>query len=53
MMAYIFRHGQAEGKSVWRDLDFEKGEMARVDFKGTPKPKTGTLIWMISPTGSA
>jgi phosphohistidine phosphatase len=40
-------------ESVWKNLDFENGAMARVDFKGTPKPKTGSLIWMISPTRSA
>ncbi|MDG6910227.1 MAG: histidine phosphatase family protein [Nitrososphaerota archaeon] len=39
--------------SVWKNLDFENGAMARVDFKGLPKPKSGNLVWMISPTRSA
>ena len=39
--------------SVWKNLDFENGAMARVDFKGLPKPKSGSLVWLISPTRSA
>ena len=39
-------------QSVWENLGFENGAMARVDFKGAPKPKGGNLIWMISPTRS-
>jgi phosphohistidine phosphatase len=39
--------------SVWKNLDFENGAMARIDFKGLPKPKSGNLIWLISPTRSA
>ena len=38
--------------SVWQNLDFENGAMARIDFKGMPKPRTGNLIWMISPARS-
>lgn len=39
--------------SLWKNLDFESGAMARIDFKGPPKPKAGNLIWIISPTRSA
>lgn len=39
--------------SVWKNLDFENGAMARIDFKGLPKPKAGNLIWMISPSRSS
>lgn len=39
--------------AVWKNLDFENGAMARVDFKGAPRPKAGNLVWMISPTRSA
>ena len=39
--------------SVWKNLDFENGAMARIDFAGPPKPKKGNLIWLISPTRSA
>lgn len=38
--------------AVWQNLDFENGAMARIDFKGLPKPKAGNLIWLISPTRS-
>ena len=40
-------------KAVWHNLDFENGAMARVDFKGLPKPKKGNLVWIISPARSA
>jgi len=39
-------------KSVWKNLDFENGAMARIDFKGAPAPKSGSLVWMISPARS-
>jgi len=39
--------------SVWKNLDFENGAMARVDFTGLPKSKAGNLIWLISPTRSS
>ena len=39
--------------SVWQNLDFENGAMARIDFEGVPKPRSGNLVWMISPTRSA
>ena len=38
--------------SVWKNLDFENGAMARKDFKGLPMPKAGNLIWIISPVRS-
>ncbi len=37
-------------EAVWQNLDFENGAMARIDFKGAPKPKAGNLMWLISPT---
>ena len=40
-------------EAVWQNLDFENGAMARIDFKGLPKPKAGNLVWLISPTRSA
>ena len=39
-------------ESVWQNLDFENGAMARIDFKGPPKPRKGSLVWLISPTRS-
>jgi phosphohistidine phosphatase SixA len=36
-------------KASWPNLDFENGAMARIDFKGLPRPKVGKLVWLISP----
>ena len=38
--------------AVWKNLDFENGAMARIDFSGPPKSKKGNLIWLISPARS-
>ena len=40
-------------KASWPNLDFENGAMARIDFKGLPRPKVGKLVWLISPNRSA
>jgi phosphohistidine phosphatase len=39
-------------EASWKNLDFENGAMARIDFKGLPKPKAGNLVWLISPNRS-